>query len=224
MTPSRASCFGPVRQGVTLIGGGVVDPELVARAWAVAPVVVAADGGADQALALGITPEVVIGDMDSISDAGRAALSGRMISVAEQNSTDFEKCLCRIAAPFVVAVGFDGGRLDHSLAAISVLARRVGPPVVMLCAQDVVFAPPPRLHLDLAAGTRVSIFPMGPLRGHSRGLRWPIDGLTLTPGGMIGTSNEALGAVDLDLEGQGVVLLPVTTFEYVMAACFGHIG
>ena len=36
---------------------------------------------------------------------------------------------------------------------------------------------------------------MGPVRGRSEGLRWPIDGLAFDPTGRIGTSNAATGGV-----------------------------
>ena len=49
----------PVRhmRGVTVIGGGMVTPADLSVALSVAPLLVAADGGADRALALGHAPE-----------------------------------------------------------------------------------------------------------------------------------------------------------------------
>ncbi|MBC7157474.1 MAG: thiamine diphosphokinase, partial [Rhodobacteraceae bacterium] len=182
---------------VTLVGGGPCSARALARARSRAPVIVAADGGADRALALGIEPEMVIGDLDSISDTARVRLGpARLRAVAEQESTDFDKCLRSIAAPFVLAVGFEGNRMDHALAAFNTLARAPGPPCLMLGGHDVAFrAPAGPLELALAPGTRVSLFPMAPVEGRSQGLRWPIDGLRLAPAGRIGTSNEAVAEV-----------------------------
>ncbi|MDO5659216.1 MAG: thiamine diphosphokinase [Paracoccus sp. (in: a-proteobacteria)] len=193
---------------VTLIGGGETRAADLALALSLAPVLVAADGGADRALALGHRPRAAIGDFDSISEAARAAISPEgLIHIAEQDSTDFEKCLTRIDAPFVLAVGFTGARVDHMLAALSVLARRVGPPCLILGGDEVIFLAPPQLELELQAGTRVSLFPLGPARGRSTGLRWPIDGIEFTPAGRIGTSNEATGPVTLRIDGPMIVLL-----------------
>jgi thiamine pyrophosphokinase len=64
----------------------------------------------------------------------------------------------------------------------------------MLGPCDVAFAAPPELALSLPVGTRVSLFPMGEVTGQSEGLRWPIDGLDLAPGGRIGTSNVTVAA------------------------------
>lgn len=201
----------PVRdaRGVTVIGGGEVAAADLEAALAIAPVLVAADGGADRALELGQPPDWVIGDLDSISDRARRLIPReRVIGVAEQDSTDFGKCLERIEAPLVLAVGFAGLRLDHTLAALSLLVRPGAPRVVMIAAEDVILACPPRLTLPLMPGTRVSLFPMGPARGTSQGLDWPIDGIDFAPGGRIGTSNRAGGLVTLRMEGPMLLMLP----------------
>ena len=204
--------------GVCLIGGGDICPEVLAKALKFAPDVVAADGGADAALAAGLTPRAAIGDLDSISGAARAAIGDeRILAVDEQESTDFEKCLQRIDAPFAIAVGFDGGRLDHTLASLSVLARHVGPPTIMANREDVIFAPRGDLRLDVAPGTRVSLFPMADVTGRSKGLHWPIEGLEFAPSGRIGTSNIATGTVHLSFDAPGMlVLLPVDSLKAVI--------
>ncbi len=72
-----------------------------------------------------------------------------------------------------------------------------------------VFAAPRDIRLDVAPGTRVSLYPLLPVTGSSAGLAWPIDGLKLAPGGRIGTSNRATGAVTLAFSGAGMlVVLP----------------
>lgn len=211
----------PIRSdlGVTLIGGGAVTAGDLAAALALAPRLVAADGGADAALALGAVPEAVIGDMDSLSDAGRQALGdARIHRIAEQNSTDFAKALRNIDAPFVIAVGFAGKRLDHMLAALNSMARHQGSPVVMLAHEDLVFRLPPSLDLPLAPGTRVSLFPLGPARGRSTGLEWPIDGIEFAPDARTGTSNRATGPVSLQIEGVMLALLPREVTATVLQA------
>ena len=59
-------------RGVTVIGGGATSPYDLQTALAVAPTLVAADGGADRALALGQPPDWVIGDLDSITSGARS--------------------------------------------------------------------------------------------------------------------------------------------------------
>ncbi|WP_449041078.1 thiamine diphosphokinase [Paracoccus sp. (in: a-proteobacteria)] len=218
MTPLLSSA-----QGVTLIGGGAVSDADLAQATALAPAIMAADSGSERALAAGLMPLAVAGDFDSLSAEVRARVpADRLHHIAEQESTDFEKCLSRIAAPFVVAVGFAGPRYDHLLANLTTLIRLRRPPCLLLAGTDVMIAAPPRLALDLPAGTRVSLYPLGRVSGESRGLRWPISGLVFAPAGRVGTSNAALGgAVELALDGPCILILPRRYLADAVAALTG---
>jgi thiamine pyrophosphokinase len=177
-------------RGITVVGAGEVLPAVLDDALIHAPLLVAADGGAGAALALGHPPEAVIGDLDSLDAATLAALPpDRVHRIEDQETTDFEKCLRHLTAPLVIGVGFTGARLDHEMAAFSALLAHDAAPVLLLGAEDVAFVAPRALTLSLPVGTRLSLFPMAEVEGESRGLRWPIDGLVLAPGGRIGTSN-----------------------------------
>lgn len=178
-------------EGVTLVAAGPLTRSDLKAALRLAPRLVAADGGADRLLALGWRPEAVIGDLDSIGAAARAELADRLHLVAEQETTDFDKSLRSIRAPFVIAAGAIGGRLDHALAVLNALVRYHDRTCLLLGGSDVIFAVPPgrELTLRLKPGDRLSLFPMASITGTSRGLRWPIDGIAFAPDGMIGTSN-----------------------------------
>lgn len=205
---------------VTILGGGLVNHRLLERALAIAPRLVAADGGADAALAVGRMPEAVIGDFDSISEAAQSAIpAARQHRVTEQESTDFEKCLRLIEAPLVVGLGFLGPRFDHALAALNTLARFPDRRCVLASEEDVCFMCPPALDLDLPRGMRLSLFPVAPVRGESEGLRWPIGGIAFAPAGRIGTSNEVTGPVRLRMASAGMAaILPVSALETVVEA------
>lgn len=176
-------------EGVTLVGGGPVPAALMRLALARAPRIVGADGGADRILALGHEPEAVVGDFDSISPAAQARLAGRLFPLSEQMTTDFDKALRSIKAPFVLAVGFAGARMDHGLAVLTSLVAHPDRVCLVLGPQDVVFLAPPQMDLTLRPGDRLSLYPMARVTGRSQGLEWPIDGLAFAPDGMIGTSN-----------------------------------
>ena len=198
-------------EGMTLVGGGPVTAAALRRARVLAPRLVAADGGADRALAAGMVPEAVFGDMDSISDAARVLLGpARLHEIAEQDTTDFDKALRSLGAPFVLALGFSGARLDHGLSVYNSLVRHPDRRCIVFGGPDIVFAAPPRLRLVLPVGLRLSLFPMARVSGTSRGLRWPIDGLGFAPDGLAGTSNQVAGAeVDLAFDAPGMlVILP----------------
>lgn len=216
MSDQKMPPSGPIvssTEPVTLLGGGATGARDLRDALSLAPTLVAADGGADTALASGLVPGAVIGDFDSLSAAARAQIDPqKLYEISEQNSTDFDKALRHITAPLVIAVGFTGGRLDHELAAFHTLVARAGQACIVLGGEDIVFHAPSAMTLDLAPGTRVSLFPMAEISGQSTGLRWPIDGLSFHPARKIGTSNEALGGpMTLNVDGAGLlVILPRT--------------
>jgi len=168
--------------------------DTLIRALQHAPNLVAADGGADRVVGLGHRPDLVIGDMDSLSDTLRDSLSpAQLRTVTTQDTTDFDKALALIEAPFILAVGFSGARLDHTLAAMTTLIRHADRKIVLDTGHDLCCVLPPELTLSLPVGTRVSLFPMGRVACTSSGLRWPVEGLAFDPAGQIGTSNSTVG-------------------------------
>lgn len=209
--------------GVTLVGGGPVGAALLRQAEAHAPRLVAADSGADRLLRLGRLPEAVIGDLDSISDAARARLGDRIFHLPEQETTDFDKALRSISAPFVLALGFAGARIDHGLAVLNALVRHADRRCLLVGPQDVVFHAPPELVLSLRAGDRLSLFPMAEVGGESEGLEWPTGGLRFAPDAMIGTSNRVTaGRVTLRFDGAGMlVILPRRRLGAALTALAG---
>jgi len=206
--------------GITLLGGGEMVPGQLTRALAHAPDLVAVDSGADQALALGRMPQLVLGDLDSISAAGQAAIAPeRLWHTPSQDSTDFDKALKIVRAPVILALGFTGARLDHTLAGMSTLVRNPGARVVVDAGVDLCFLAPPRLQLSLPAGSRLSLFPMAHVRCESAGLVWPTAGLEFDPLGVIGTSNAVAGG-DVTLAPEKplmLVLVPAVSLEAVLA-------
>jgi thiamine pyrophosphokinase len=214
----------PIYEGdsaVTLLGGGSVRTADLDDALRHAPVLIAADGGADAALAAGRMPVAVVGDLDSLSSHARTRLSPEILyETLEQDTTDFDKALRRVAAPLVLAVGFTGARLDHELAVFHTLVARPAHRCIVVGDRDIVFLAPPRVRLDLEPGTRVSLFPMDEVSGGSEGLRWPIDGLVFHPARRIGTSNEvASGPVLLHTDRPALlVILPRETLEPAIRA------
>ena len=207
--------------GVTLVGGGELIPAFVTFALTIAPCLVAADGGADAVLALGLVPEAVIGDLDSLSDAARQVLAPAVLHyLTEQDTTDFDKCLRNIDAPFILALGFTGARIDHALAAFHALVRHADRRCLILGPADLCFVAPASLHLLLPVGTRFSLFPMAPVAATSQGLRWPLQGLAFAPDRQIGTSNETSAAeVHLTVDAPAMlVILPRDCLTAVIAA------
>ena len=205
---------------ICLIGGGAVDFEAVQDLVARGAILVAADGGADHARAVGLRPVAVIGDMDSISPETRDQFGDLLHHIPEQDSTDFEKSLRVLDVAGIIGFGFLGPRADHGLAAMQALARHQGAPVILQSAQDVVFHLPAHREMafELPPETRVSLFPFASVACAAEGLRWPLDGLTFDPMGQIGTSNKATGgALRLMAKGAGLLaILPARHRDQVL--------
>ncbi|KPQ04805.1 MAG: thiamine pyrophosphokinase Thi80 [Rhodobacteraceae bacterium HLUCCA12] len=207
--------------GITLLGGGDLARGRLTRALALAPDLVAVDGGADHALAHGVTPRLALGDFDSISAAARRTLGAeRLLHLPSQDDTDFDKALAMVDAPLILALGFTGARLDHTLAGMSTLVRNPQARVIVDSGADLCFLAPPRLNLALTPGSRLSLFPLAPLRCESAGLVWPTSGLAFDPAGLIGTSNTVTqGPVSLVPERPAMlVMVPAEALDAVIAA------
>jgi thiamine pyrophosphokinase len=210
------------RRGVTLVGGGGPARACFERARALAPHVVAADGAADILAGWGEGAEAVIGDMDSLAEPARWV--GRLVPVAEQETTDLEKCLYSVEAPFFLGVGFIGRRFDHTLAAMHALLARPGKRLLLIGEDDVTFLAPPRWRARLEPRARVSIFPLRPVVGlRSEGLVWPLRDLPLEVGARIGTSNAAgAGEVAVEFDRPGAVIMVERRFlEAALASLVG---
>ena len=199
------------RRPVTLVGAGALTRGMLDEALALAPELVAADSGADRLEAWGLAPAAVVGDMDSVADPDHWRAASRFLHLSEQETTDFEKCLYATDAPFYLAAGFTGGRVDHLLSVLHAMLARPDKRVVLLGEADAIALLPPGrvVGVDLAPGARVSLFPLAPVRGtHSRGLTWPVEGLQMAPGSRIGTSNIATGPrVEIGFDAPGAVII-----------------
>jgi thiamine pyrophosphokinase len=178
---------------LAIVGGGAVDSALLVELAAMGVHFVGADGGGDVIAAAGLVPEAIIGDLDSITDADAWGPTTRVIRVAEQITTDFEKCLYSTRAPITVALGMTGRRFDHTLSAISaVTAYARNRRIVLVDESDMALALSGPFRFAATPGERVSVYPLLPIDfTSSSGLLYPLDGLHLEQGGLIGTSNAA---------------------------------
>ena len=185
---------------------------------------IAADGGASALLAVGRVPDVVIGDMDSLVSRDALPSSVEVIHLTGQDDTDFEKCLARIDAPLIIGLGFLEARLDHSLAAIhALMGLRHDRPVLLAGDTDVLLRLTGDIEMTMPIGSRISIWPLGRQSFEaSAGLRWPLAGLEMAPGEMIGTSNEVSGTpvkIAATNDGDGyAVIAPVEAMTVLIAA------
>ena len=204
---------------IVLVGGGWIDWDLLAALVQQGYVLIAADGAANPLLTRDFVPDAIIGDMDSIEKSGGFPTSVKLIEVTEQDTTDFEKCLYSTNAPHYVGLGFLGARLDHSLAAISTLAKYAAEKSVVIVDEvDLLFVTQGDFQITLPISERISIFPLSRVEFEkSIGLEYPLDGLIMEMGDRIGTSNRA---VERDVE---ITTIPDASGSYAMVLPFAYL-
>jgi thiamine pyrophosphokinase len=206
---------------LVLAGGDPVDGRVLASLPAHATVV-AADSGLEQALRLGIKVDVVVGDFDSVDPDALLAAERAGTAVerhpAEKDHTDLELAVLaaqRLRATRVIVVGGWGGRIDHALANLLLLANPDYAPLHLeaIDAGGRVVAIHDRAELVGAPGAIVTLLAVGgPATGvTTHGLRYRLQGETLLPGSTRGVSNVFLDAsaiVSLE-SGALLALLPI---------------
>ena len=195
---------------VCLVGGATVEKDAISAVFPNVDAFVGVDGGAEHLMRAGVAPAAVIGDLDSLGDHARATFADVLCHVAEQSTTDFEKAVLRVEAPLILGLGFTGGRIDHVLSALNVMARHIDRAIVLADVNDACFVTRiGQTVLDVPDGTRVSIMPLGPATVTSRGLEWSFDETLMTPDGFTSPSNAARAAkVTITTDGPVLVTLP----------------
>ncbi len=197
MAPANAT----KKFAVIILGGAEPRPE-IAEFLPVDAVIVAADSGWGNAQVLGLSPTVLIGDMDSIlaADLVRARQSGATVLEfsTDKDATDTELALTHaqsIGCTDIVVVSGGGDRLDHVLGVIQALGRES----LSLCnvtayigvsRLTVVRAGSP-VYIDAPVESLLSIFALsGTATGVSlRGTKWQLDSATLSQHESRGVSN-----------------------------------
>jgi thiamine pyrophosphokinase len=166
---------------------------------------VAADGGVHNALALGLTPSVVVGDLDSLHKTIRKQLADLGCHFetfpARKDETDLELALRYVVqqdAPQIWILGALGGRLDQTLANILLLTLPVLENIEARIIEGHQTAWLVRAEAEIqgARGDTLSLVPMGgDARGVSTdGLEYPLSDATLRFGPSLGISNVMAGA------------------------------
>ncbi len=107
---------------------------------------ICADGGANSARKLGIIPDFIIGDLDSISLSTLNYFKNKstIIQIKRQNDTDVEKCLkFAIKNKFdeVVLLGVTGDRLDHTICNLGIVIKFFSKIKIYLAAESSFLTP-----------------------------------------------------------------------------------
>lgn len=156
--------------------------------------IIAADGGADNCIKIGITPDYVIGDFDSISKKTKSRFKGILIHDKSQDRTDLEKAISlakKLKCTKLTIIGAIGSRIDHTISnIISLLNTSV--PSEILDETNNVFVVEKEIKLTGKKGDIVSVIPISNVRGlYYKGLKWNPKSKNVGTG-WIGVSNRMI--------------------------------
>lgn len=172
--------------------------ELVRKAVLAEPLL-AADGGADHLARLGVRPTAVVGDLDSLSGPTRAWLGeGVLHHRPDQDRTDLDKALeyalGELRLERLTVLGALGGRPDHDLSNLGVLARLArGEGLVFEGPDDRILAVAGAIELAAEIGETWSFWTFDPqARVTLEGVRWPVHSEPLVVFDRPSISNQAV--------------------------------
>ena len=220
------------RHAAIVVAGGACDEDTSATLPDGLPAdafIIAADSGLLRAEALGLRVDLVVGDLDSVSQAAITAAEAAGIPIerhsTQKDSTDLELALDAAitrGARHIIVIGGDGAgkgsRLDHLLANILLLGSRAYAQTVLEAylgpAHLAVVHAGSSIELHGAIGTLCSIVPIGgPATVRTIGLRYPMDDVTLPASTTLGVSNEFSEAIATISTSAGTALVVQPDFR-----------
>jgi thiamine pyrophosphokinase len=188
-----------LKKKILLIANGEAPPEgLVKRMVDWSELVVAIDGGANQCAEWNVTPDFIVGDLDSVTAESRDRFyKSEIVYLPDQNKHDFEKALefIETLTPKEVRVlcGW-GKRFDHILANLYVmLTLKYSFNISFFDAGGELSVIKKKIVLSDAIGKTISLFSFHAVYGLSiEGCKYRIEQPDF-PGGFIGLSNVITG-------------------------------
>jgi len=176
---------------------------------------ICADGGANSALKMNLVPDVIVGDLDSISAEALNEFrsSSKIIRLKRQNDTDVEKCLkYAIKNNFNEALltGVTGNRLDHTFCNLGIVKKFSSKIELSLVAENSYLkAFRGKTILKTHPGETISLYGLdSKTKITSSGLKYPLNKTALPFGEKESTSNAATGeSVKLNVNGGRVFVI-----------------
>ena len=208
-------------QVVVVIGGGPLSPLAVSNVVAEATII-AADSGLDHAVAAGLRPTVLIGDLDSITAHGKMWAYAHELEIdqhpVDKGATDTELALIRAtatAADDLLVFGAIGERFDHALGTLAALGNPAlahFETIRLMLGDTAVYVihPGRSLTIDLPQSSSFSLLALhGPCSGIDvTGARWPLTDAVLKAWSTLGISNETTGLLHVAVA-DGILTLVV---------------
>ena len=188
---------------ILFANGDLPDPQAVHSSLSPDDFLIAVDGGLRHLVTLGLTPNLIIGDLDSADPDEVQRFESQGVEVRrypiEKDETDLELALeaaIDLHPGSIRVVAALGGRLDQTLANIFLLTRPQfsGTDLRLIDGTQEVFLVHDQVTLNGEKGEQVSLLPLlGPVTGvKTEGLAYPLNNETLYPDHTRGISNRML--------------------------------
>jgi thiamine pyrophosphokinase len=198
--------------------GELPDPDKVRSLLQAENYIICADGGTRHALALGIRPHLIIGDLDSAEKAQLQKLKEDGVEIElyprDKNETDLELAINRaieLIPKQIIIVAALGGRLDQTLANISLLTdlRLSTLDVRLDDGVEEIFLCRDQVEVHGKSGDLVSLIPwQGAVSEiQTKNLKWTLNHETLYPDKTRGISNEMVNKTASITIGSGLLLI-----------------
>lgn len=185
---------------VLFVNGDLPEPDRVSNKLNQDDLLIAVDGGLRHIENLGLSPNLIIGDLDSVDEAQLQPYRKQCVEISkfpvDKDETDLELALdaaCKFAPQVIWVVAALGGRLDQTLANIFLLTRPdlADYDVRLIDGHTEVFLIRTSGEIRGREGERVSLISLNePAVGiHTHGLQYPLKDETLYPEKTRGISN-----------------------------------
>lgn len=158
---------------ISVIAGGEWDARWGKEELQNIHFLVAADRGGDAALAAGRVPDLLIGDLDSISEAGLNQIKSSGVKIEQypqaKDETDLELALNRAIAKAraasetdIILYGASGGRIDHFMGnvALMLMTARQGLRLILKDKQHEAWVMNGLNHIQGEPGQKISLIPL----------------------------------------------------------------
>jgi len=180
-----------------------------------------ADGGADSALRLGLTPDFIIGDLDSISKEAikKFKSTSKILQYKRQNDTDVEKCLkFAIKNKFdeALLIGVTGSRLDLTICNLGIVLKFFSKIKLSLLAENSYLKPyTGDIRLKTQKGEIISLYGFDKkTKISSKGLKYSLNNISLPLGEKESTSNVSTSnSVQLKIR-NGIIFI-IRDFKFI---------
>jgi thiamine pyrophosphokinase len=209
-----------MKQAVILANGKPPRKGIINHLLKDESVLICADGGANYAKKLSLTPDFIVGDLDSVTGETLNYFKGKseIIKLKRQDDTDVEKCLkLLIKKRYKEAylLGATGNRLDHTLCNLGIVIKFFDKIKIKIIAEDSILIPySDFIELKSVPGEIISLYGFNAqTKITSTGLKYPLNDAILPFGEKESTSNASDDSkFTLDIKGGIIFVIRNYTF------------